>query len=1474
MKIKIRRRNLLKAVLSVFLMFTGCTGTSENTAEKTEEKTKPALEVIDDDSGDLFREAEQKLQVQEETKAELFQISEVNTEKKDYTVMVYIIGSDLESRGGQATKDIEEMRRSGLDYENTNLVLYTGGARRWVSDIPNDKNCVIDMKNGETVDIIASTESTADMGSPETLREFLNFCTENYPAEHYGLILWDHGGGPLWGYGSDQLFGNDSLILNELKKAMDQTEFGKEKKLDFVGFDACLMGTAENANLWKNYADYFVASEELEPGGGWDYSFLSILNETDDTEKIITEIVDSYGRSIENARSEYFNPEYTLSAMDLSKTEEMVNAVNELSLRMSEEIEEGRYSYLRKIRGNAREFGRGHSYDLVDLCHFAEQLSERYPEEAEAVRHAVNEMTVAKTGNIEEAEGLSLYLPAENRELLEAAGKFMDENTDLSETYRNFMDAYEEKWLSGGREDWMLADPVLEGDEITLQLTEEQAAGSEITVTYLFRTGNLNYVQAMCKVHVEADENGIVRIPSDPYLISMETEKGTLRFPVRCKETAYSEKGYEYQTFSTYAFYGMEIQSDLINFDGELVTFLLHRDEGGSECVIRDIVTETSSVTLDGKGSVDISNYESIGAYCFGYRVRTDEQGKTLPFTEWKYVNMDDMWTLPADEGICFRMRRASEFHKDFICQVLLKDSSGNQYAADYIELPQVLNENRIQRETENGVLTFDLYDDHAELVDYDGTDTKLVIPDEIDGKAVTVFCESALAGGTFEELVLPSGLKEIKPYALNFCPNMKTAELPEGLKEIDDYAFRSCSGLTDIIIPDGVERIGRGAFYRCDLISVTLPEKLKEIGKIPFLYNENMKEIKISGDNESYKTDDGVLFSKDGSVLIQYPPGRGDSYTVPEGTTRIDYGAFAVRYSVHVEGDTEPIKNVTFPDSLEEIGNMAFYNCGSLTEIRLPEKLRRIGDYAFGTFYYLGDMTSEGTIQEIHIPAGVEYIGARAFSCVKTSSFTVDEKNPYYASAGGFITNKHKDTILMRPPEIGKVIRIPEGITTLTEYVFWDADREADFIIPDSVFRFSEEAFPSSVDTETNEKIYKITIHCSEGSAAEEYAERYNIPYETDYDSVISGYQTIVVPAGEADLVFHVYADHAELVSTEGEDEKLIIPGMVQGVPVTRLRQTGDYSAGTGRHNFEQIEIPASVTTIDRGFLQEISAAEYTAAAGNTAFSTVDGVLFDRTGTTLIRYPKYREGKNYTVPEGTERIGTYAFEPYVLEEVTIASTVKEIDKHAFRFITAVHFSEGLEKIGDNAFSGCRDLNEVFLPESLQEIGSRAFEFSGEEAPVIHMPPHLKTTGESAVVSRGISGEIEEVILDDLEQAKFPIFEGFTIGSYRVADDNPYFCTVQGMLFSKDRRTLYAVPSAWEGECRIPEGTARIDSYAFNDCIYITDLYVPSSVKNSAGAIPINTETQDTAYTVHCPSGSDTARELEEKQLSWTVWDE
>jgi len=187
--------------------------------------------------------------------------------EKDYTVMVYMIGSDLESRRENATKDMEEMEGAGLAYDNVNLLLYTGGAKRWVGDVPADRNNVIDMSASGQNRIVAQTESNANMGAAETLTEFVNFCTSNYPAEHFALILWDHGGGSLWGYGADKLYSSDSLLLPEMDAAMASTVFAGDRQLDIVGFDACLMATLENMAIWQKYADRMVASEELEPGG-------------------------------------------------------------------------------------------------------------------------------------------------------------------------------------------------------------------------------------------------------------------------------------------------------------------------------------------------------------------------------------------------------------------------------------------------------------------------------------------------------------------------------------------------------------------------------------------------------------------------------------------------------------------------------------------------------------------------------------------------------------------------------------------------------------------------------------------------------------------------------------------------------------------------------------------------------------------------------------------------------------------------------------------------------------------------------------------------------------------------------------------------------------------------------------------------------------------------------------------------------
>ncbi len=107
------------------------------------------------------------------------------------------------------------------------------------------------------------------MVKPETLASFIRFCGKNFPANRYGLIMWDHGGGSISGYGYDEknkMAG--SMTLTGIKEALA----GGGVTFDFVGFDACLMATLENALMLDDYADYLIASEETEPGVGWYYT--------------------------------------------------------------------------------------------------------------------------------------------------------------------------------------------------------------------------------------------------------------------------------------------------------------------------------------------------------------------------------------------------------------------------------------------------------------------------------------------------------------------------------------------------------------------------------------------------------------------------------------------------------------------------------------------------------------------------------------------------------------------------------------------------------------------------------------------------------------------------------------------------------------------------------------------------------------------------------------------------------------------------------------------------------------------------------------------------------------------------------------------------------------------------------------------------------------------------------------------------
>ena len=1426
---------------------------------------------------------------------------------KEYTVMVYIVGSNLESRVGAATSDIEEMEDAGLNYDKANLLLYTGGSRRWVSDIPNDTNNVLDLSREEGNRIIAGTSESANMGSPRTLAEFVNYCTRNYPAEHYALILWDHGGGPLWGYGSDELFGNDSLILGELRTAMSNTIFGPDKKLDWVGFDACLMGSLENAVLWKDYAQYLISSEEVEAGRGWDYHFLSVFNDSPDAEVSARAVVDAYGSYYEQNRSEFFAPDATLSVMDLSGTDEVVTAVNDLFDSVNKGVLSGEYAKINQARSRTKAFGLGAvesieaAYDLVDLKDFTGQLEELYPSECGAVADAVDQMVIHSTSNVEGTGGVSIYIPGSNKSLFNVSEELSAEAVPISPGYNSFVDSFTGEWLSESETVWNLAAPSVGSGELTLQLTEEQSQNvSQAYYAILWRNSFGEYTRALTDVPIEADEEGILHIPADPMLVTTTSDLQENELPWTCRQIAAKNGTGTYSTVKTY----ISAANDFTDFQpilDEEVEIVFKNKDGESDTTVKDVVSLSGGAWSSGKESIDVTSYSTIlDMGSFGHTPKRKDNGEMEPFSNWNRGGAYESSPLSVDRSFRFIMRPASSFDLSFICQVVIRDVHNGIHASGYVELPVSKEREIVEEKTAGGVLRYEIFDDHAELYDYEGSDAEIEIAAVVSGKPVTVIGDGALWSNFdkayndephVETVKLPDSITEIGWKAF---PYIEQINLPDGLRVIGERAL-SCCGAEELTIPDTVEIIGSAAFENSKLRKVQLPSSVRRIGPMPFVYCSQLEEILIGEENGNYKTVDGVLYTKDGLKLIQYPGGKGERYSVEEGTETIGYGAFAQSSVDYLFNEKEPLKHVTLPDTLRTIENAAFFGCEYLESIELPESLEEIGAAAFGkTFYFSAPEEQAGLIR---IGPAVQKIGEWAFIGVGAQSFEVDENNEHYASLGGFITNKAGDTILAAPRWTEETLEIPEGITTLPANVFAYL-AVTDYYIPDSVFRFATDTFGDNAQV--------FTIHCTEGSAAKAYAEKYGIDYEIVGEEGVSeaaanaAYSTERETKDDCTFSWRVFGDHAELVEmeTKGTVGLFEVPAEHKGLPVTALGYEDDSAGELGAAYVKKIVIPESVRAVNVNFLDNMyGLAEIETAENNPALRSEDNVLFTRDG-TLVFYSREKADKEYAVPDGTKEIGKKAFSLCRdLEKVTMPDTVYTIGESAFGSCTALSsatLGEGVENIDNGAFESCYALKEAGFSGKLRFIGDYAF--SSTQLRDVKLPSTVEAIGSSAFTVGEGFGEITlpESLIDlgfrafetdsyaevpyqaRQETLKIPadlsfepdMLHGILIMNFEVDDNNPYHSVVDGLLMSSDGKILVCVPGAREGALTVPEGTESIEYDAFNDCPYLTDVYLPDSVTD-IGNLGEGGYDAPCPYKVHCHAGSEAQKQLEANSVEW-----
>ena len=323
------------------------------------------------------------------------------------TIMVYMCGTDLESRSGMGTSDLQEMLNASLG-RNINLLIYTGGCKAWKnSAVSSSDNQIWQVRDGKLV-CLQKDLGSVSMTDPGTLAGYIQWCAKNYPASRYELILWDHGGGSVSGYGYDEKFtSSGSISLAGLDSALSAAGV----KFDFIGFDACLMATVETALTMSQYADYLIASEETEPGVGWYYTdWLTDFGK--DTSKptiqVGRNIVDSF---VDTCAQKCPGQLTTLSVIDLAELEHTLpDALTEFSNATTKLIREQEYQTVSNARSGTREFAQSSKIDQIDLVHLAQNLGTR---EGKALTDVL--LSAVKynrtSSNMTNAYGLSVYFP-------------------------------------------------------------------------------------------------------------------------------------------------------------------------------------------------------------------------------------------------------------------------------------------------------------------------------------------------------------------------------------------------------------------------------------------------------------------------------------------------------------------------------------------------------------------------------------------------------------------------------------------------------------------------------------------------------------------------------------------------------------------------------------------------------------------------------------------------------------------------------------------------------------------------------------------------------------------------------------------------------------------------------------------------------------------------------------------------------
>ena len=458
-----------------------------------------------------------------------------NNTNRAWTILVYLCGSDLESEDGCATLDINEMAEATAS-DDYIYVVQTGGTNSWDNDyISSDSIQRLSISNGK-VTVLQELEAQ-NMGEADTLANFLAWGVENFPATNTGLVLWNHGGGSIYGVCYDEIFDDDSLTLKELDQAFTMASPYVDNKLEFVGFDACLMSSIETANILVPHANYMVASQETESAYGWDYTaignYLAEYPNCNGAELGAT-ICDSFYASAEVSDEDY---ESTLSCVDLSKVDTLMDSLNLFYSDLYDATTDS--TTLAEVSRSVSEvlnFGGNNSTEgytnLIDLGGMVSSLSE-YSNYSDTVLQSLNDCVVySRYGEDRQGStGLSILYPLTSFDDYEYT---ILKDVCVSPYYMSYIDRLSYANANGGNlngysndvwsifwnnDDSSQMDYWLESGDSMVLLSEQPYLDDDGYYCFTIDNDSLDYTQTIyCNVMQYIDDANVYDLGTDDYV--------------------------------------------------------------------------------------------------------------------------------------------------------------------------------------------------------------------------------------------------------------------------------------------------------------------------------------------------------------------------------------------------------------------------------------------------------------------------------------------------------------------------------------------------------------------------------------------------------------------------------------------------------------------------------------------------------------------------------------------------------------------------------------------------------------------------------------------------------------------------------------------------------------------------------------------------------------------------------------------